>query len=99
MYAFVWPTPDPGQGRYWPQGAGGRSDAPGSAWATNGEALFQGPHHTSAALTPWVDLPPGLLKRRLKLWNICSIIQLYSTLSLKKEGRQERPVGKPPGPR
>ncbi len=52
MYTFVWPTPDPGQGRYWPQGAGGRSDAPGSAWAMNGKALttralpyLRSPHH------------------------------------------------------
>lgn len=51
MHTFAWPTLDPGRGRYRPQGAGGRSDAPGSAWATNGKALFPGPYHTSAALT------------------------------------------------
>lgn len=89
MYAFVWPTPDPGQGRYWPQGAGGRSDAPGSAWATNGKALFQGPYHTSAALTTWVNPPPGLLKKLLKLWNICS------TMNTAQSPERRGKVGSP----
>ena len=94
MHANAWPTPDPGRGRYRPQGAGGRSDAPGSAWAKNGKALFPGPYHTSAALTTWADSLRGLVKKVWKLWNICSIIQLH-TLS-KKEGRQERPGGTAP---
>lgn len=81
-HAFAWPTTDPDRGRYRSRGAGGRSDAPGSAWATNGKALFQGPYHTSATLTTWVKPPPGLLKKVWKLWNKCSII----FLSLSKTG-------------
>lgn len=67
MYAFVWPTPDPGQGRYWPQGAGGRSETPGSAWATNGKALFQGPYHASTALTTWVNPPSGAVEKAVEI--------------------------------